>query len=83
MISSSNNFEVSLLIPVYNCEMYIERAIRSALSNLKLTPGLEIVVIDDGSSDETSHILEKFKNQITLLKHTLKIKDCPQLLILE
>ena len=26
-----NNFDISLLIPVFNCEQYVERAIRSAL----------------------------------------------------
>ena len=64
-----NNLEVSLLIPVYNCELYIERAIRSAIQNKSLTSGLEIVVINDGSSDETPNILKKFENDIKIVNH--------------
>ena len=64
-----NNLEVSLLIPVYNCQLYIERAIRSAIQNKYLTPGLEIVVIDDCSDDETPNILKKFKDEIKIVTH--------------
>ena len=64
-----NNLEVSLLIPVYNCQLYIERAIRSAIQNKYLTPGLEIVVIDDCSNDETPNILKKFKDEIKIFSH--------------
>ena len=53
---------VSLYIPVYNGESTIESVLKSVL---KLSPAPnEIIVINDGSSDDTEKILEGYKNQI-------------------
>lgn len=49
-------FSVSVIIPVYNCESYIEKAIISALNQPEV---LEILVINDGSTDNTQAILDK------------------------
>ena len=47
---------VSLIIPAYNAEDYIGRAMDNALAqSLK---DLEIIVVDDGSTDSTSDILD-------------------------
>lgn len=63
--------EVSIIIPVYNSELYIERSIRSAIKNRNLIPSLEIVVVNDGSTDLTSEILKKFEenDDIVLIEH--------------
>lgn len=46
---------VSIIIPVYNCEKYIEQAILSAVhQSYKDT---EVIVINDGSTDKTVHIV--------------------------
>lgn len=48
---------VSIIIPAYNCESYIERCLRSVCSQ---TYGdLEVLVIDDGSTDHTADICRK------------------------
>ena len=65
-----NNFDISLLIPVFNCELYVERAIRSALQNKTLSNNLEIVVVDDCSTDQTSKILQKFSRKVKIVKHS-------------
>ena len=65
-----NNFDISLLIPVFNCELYVERAIRSALQNTKLCQNLEIVVVDDCSTDQTPKILKKFARKVKIINHS-------------
>src|SRR4051794_19844716 len=49
---------ISVIIPVFNGANYIGGAIRSCLE--QLGPSDEIVVVDDGSSDGTAEILQKF-----------------------
>lgn len=44
--------KVTIIIPAYNVENYIRRAIESALSQTE--PDIEVIVIDDGSTDRTS-----------------------------
>jgi glycosyltransferase involved in cell wall biosynthesis len=49
---------VSIVVPAYNAERYIARTLRSALNQ---THGnIEIIVVDDGSTDKTRHIVESF-----------------------
>ncbi len=53
---------VSVVIPAYNASDYIRAAISSALSSQGVT--LEVIVIDDGSTDDTWQILEEFGDSI-------------------
>ena len=59
---------VSLYIPVYNGESTIESVLKSVI---KLSPGPdEIIVVNDGSSDKTKNILEKYINQIKIVNNS-------------
>ena len=51
---------LSIIIPVYNCEDYIADAIKSVMSQ-SYTPD-EIIVVDDGSTDKTVQIVKSFPN---------------------
>lgn len=53
--------KVSIIIPVYNVEKYLEICLESCISQ-SLNP-IEIICIDDGSSDNSLSILEKYKNK--------------------
>ncbi|MFL6720253.1 MAG: polysaccharide deacetylase family protein [Sphingomonas sp.] len=48
---------VSVLIPAYNEERVIERSVSRVLDSAKVR--VEVIVIDDGSRDRTSHIVEQ------------------------
>jgi glycosyltransferase involved in cell wall biosynthesis len=48
---------VSVLMPAYNAERYIEQAIASALG--QTIEGLEVIVVDDASSDATAAIVSR------------------------
>ncbi|MBI3776883.1 MAG: glycosyltransferase [Gammaproteobacteria bacterium] len=47
---------VSIIIPAYNCEAYIAATLRSVMQQTE--PDLEIIVVDDGSSDTTLAIAQ-------------------------
>ena len=52
---------ISVIIPAYNAEKTIEEAVRSVLA--QDYENLELIVIDDGSSDKTEEILERLSEQ--------------------
>jgi glycosyltransferase involved in cell wall biosynthesis len=58
---------VSVLIDTYNHERFIEEALASVVSQDFPAADREIVVVDDGSTDGTSAILNKFGSQLCVL----------------
>jgi glycosyltransferase involved in cell wall biosynthesis len=57
---------VSVVIPTYNRAHLITRAVESALR--AISPGDEIIVVDDGSTDQTERVLAAYSDRIRYLK---------------
>lgn len=57
---------VSIVIPVYNGENYLKEAIESALA--QTYKNIEIIVVNDGSSDNTEAIAKEYGNKIRYFK---------------
>ena len=57
---------ISVIVPAYNAESSIKRCISSILHNLpelnKCNVGLQVIVVNDGSTDKTQEILESLFN---------------------
>ncbi len=51
---------VSVCIPVYNSQRWIKQTVESALN--QTYDNIEIIMVDDGSTDKSWQILEEFKN---------------------
>lgn len=56
---------VSVIIPAYNVESYITDSINSALG--QTWSNIEVIVINDGSTDNTLKSINEFKDQITII----------------
>lgn len=53
--------KVSVIMPVYNGEKYLKEAIESILN--QTATDLELIIIDDGSVDSTSNIINSFNDE--------------------
>lgn len=66
LIPSHTTARVSVIIPAYNAAGTIRRAINSVLA--QMTPAAEVIVIDDGSTDDLASALADYDNSVTLIR---------------
>ena len=59
---------ISVIVPTYNYSNFIEKCIKSILQ--QSYQKIEIIVIDDGSTDDTLKVLQKFENRILIYSQT-------------
>lgn len=59
----NSNKKVSIIIPCYNVEAYIERCIKSLICQTIGVQNLELIFVNDASTDGTLHILERYERQ--------------------
>ena len=58
-----NSKKVSIIIPLYNCEKFIAQTIKSAIN--QKYKNKEIIIIDDGSEDNSLNVARKFESENT------------------
>ena len=56
-----NSFKVSVIIPVYNTELYIKQTVESIQKQTLYD--IEIIIINDGSTDNTKDIAEEYRER--------------------
>lgn len=72
----NRNMKISIIIPAYNAEKYIERCLKSVLAALTAARSVsgEILVIDNGSSDKTLTVVRKCRERAP--KGVLHVMSC-------
>ncbi|HZV68622.1 MAG TPA: glycosyltransferase family 2 protein [Saprospiraceae bacterium] len=63
--------DVSIILAMYNSESFVENAILSVLQQEPHGLNIEIIVVDDGSTDNSCKVIEKINN------HTLRLIPLP------
>ncbi|WP_402466780.1 glycosyltransferase family 2 protein [Isoptericola aurantiacus] len=59
----SGGADVTVIIPAYNVSRYVEESVRSVFAQTLAPERVEIVVVDDGSTDDTLAILEQLATE--------------------
>ncbi len=67
---TNNMIKISIIIPVYNCIQYTRQVVTQI--EKYTSNAYELILIDNGSSDETIELLKSYRNDgnITVIKNT-------------
>ena len=65
--NGSSTPRVAVVIPCYNREQYLAQAVQSVLD--QTWPNVELVVVDDGSTDGSREVLASFGDRVRVLTH--------------
>lgn len=65
-LTTENEGKISVIIPVYNTEKYVGRCLDSIIANDYRN--LEIICINDGSTDKSLNMLRKYENKDSRIK---------------
>lgn len=60
-ISMKNRVKVSIIVPIYNIEKYLEKCIKSLI--FQTYNNIEIILVDDGSTDKSAIICDEFASK--------------------
>lgn len=60
------DFRVSVVVPCYNGEAYLERTLQSALD--QTLPPREVIVVDDGSTDGSATVAQRFGSLVKVIR---------------
>lgn len=61
---------ISLVITCFNKEKFVDRAIRSCLNQIIFNKDIEIIVVDDCSTDNSLRVISEFSTSVRLIKNS-------------
>ncbi|MEZ9630706.1 glycosyltransferase family 2 protein [Vibrio breoganii] len=63
----SNTLEISIIIPLYNSQEFVKQCMDSILQQSFDKSKIEVIVIDDGSTDDSYSIVKKYEGDLDLI----------------
>lgn len=69
-MTNCQNPLVSVIVPVYNVETYLERCLNSILN--QTYNNIELIIVDDGSTDQSPEIIKKYTNSAIIISQKNK-----------
>ena len=64
--SMTENSIVSVIVPAYNCAEFLPQCMESLLA--QSYPEVEIILVDDGSTDETGSVCDRYASEYESVK---------------
>lgn len=64
-------YKISIIVPVFNVEFYIERCLFSIMNQSIGFENLEVILVDDVSNDRTNYIIEKYVSKFDNVKYEI------------
>lgn len=68
-----NDELISIIIPVYNCEQYLKMCLESVIK--QSYTNLDIIIIDDGSTDNSGYICDLYSSKDTRIRVVHKVNE--------
>ena len=62
-LKTSKIYDFSVIMAVYNVEVYLRQAIDSVISQTLGFEKIQLILVDDGSSDKSGEICEKYASE--------------------
>lgn len=63
----ANNIKVSVIVPVYNTEPYLERCLNSIIN--QSFKDIELIIVNDNSTDNSSNIIKSFMDKYNNIRY--------------
>ena len=58
MLWEDNQMKISIVVPIYNCENYLEECLESISS--QTYRNIEVLCVNDGSTDKSEKVIDKY-----------------------
>ena len=62
----NDNIQLSVIIPVYNTQEYLERCVNGVIANKGIN--MEIILVDDGSTDASPSLCDNYSSKYDFIK---------------